>query len=179
MSRTRALLLAGLVTGAPALFVPAADSYAQSRIGRLFSSPEQRLALDRIRHESGSPEVATPAVDRSVRASLLSPERGPPALAATLNGVVVRSDGYRLAWIDGVETAPGGAASTGVRVEVGDTPGGRIRVRLSHGATSTVLEPGQSIDVNGKVRAAYEHLSREHAKRAELPASARPRFANP
>lgn len=156
MSRPRALLLAGLVTGASALFVPAADPYAQPRIGRLFSSPEQRLELDRIRDESGSPEVSTPALDRSGRASLPSPERDPPALAATLNGVVVRSDGHRLAWIDGVETAPGGATPTGVRVEADDTPRGRIRIRLSHGATSAVLEPGQSVDVNGRVRAAYE-----------------------
>ena len=156
MNRTRTLVLAGLVAGALPPFVPVADSYAQSRIGRLFSTPEQRIALDMLRDEPASGEIAAPIPVRTDREFLPEPEDAPPAFAATLDGVVVRSDGHRLTWIDGVETTAGGVTPAGVRVTTDHAPGGRLRIRLSRGATSAVLEPGQSVDANGRVRAVYE-----------------------
>lgn len=159
MSRTRALALAGLVAGVLPPFVPVADSDAQSRIGRLFSSPEQRLELDRIRDNPVSAKVSAPVLHPTGRESLPSPERDPPALAATLNGVVVRSDGHRLAWIDGIEAAVGGETPAGVRVEADHVRGGLLGIRLSSGRTSAVLEPGQSVDENGRVRNGYERRS--------------------
>ena len=156
MNLTRALALAGLVTGAFAQSVPAGGSHAPSPIGRLFSSPQQRLELDRVRDDPGSAQVAAPILELSRRQFLPESEHDAPALAATLDGVVVRSDGHWLAWIDGNEATVDQVATTGVRLEVMHTPGGRPRVRLSAGRTSAVLEPGQSVDENGEVRAAYE-----------------------
>lgn len=156
MTRARILVLSGLVTGALASFVPAVESDTQSRIGRLFSSPEQRRELDRIRDEPAPAEVTAPVLHRISPEALPLPERDPPALAATLNGVVVRSDGHRLAWIDGTEAAVGGATPAGIRVEADRVRGSPLGVRLSAGRTSAVVEPGQSVDENGEVRAAYE-----------------------
>ena len=170
MNRTRALVLAGLVAGALPPLVPAADSYAQSRIGRLFSTPEQRIALDMLRDEPASGEIAAPVPVRTDRESLPEPEGGPPAFAATLDGIVVRSDGHRLTWVDGVETTTGGVTPAGVRVTTDHTPGGSLRIRLSRGATSAVLEPGQSVDVNGRVRAVYERRPARATGRPHRPA---------
>ena len=156
MNLTRAFALAGLVTGAFAQSVPAGGSFAPSPIGRLFSSPQQRLELDRVRDDPGSAQVTTPILEPSRRQSRPESEHDAPALAATLDGVVVRSDGHWQAWIDGNEATVDQVATTGVRLEVMHTPGGRLRVRLTAGRTSAVLEPGQSVDENGKVRAAYE-----------------------
>ena len=144
------------LAAAPALLAPAGDAHAQSRIGRLFSTPEQRAELDWLRENSGAGEVAAPAPDPPARESLSGTERETPALAAKLNGIIVRDDGYRVAWIDGAETPAGSSTPAGVRVESERTPGGRLRVRLSLGRTTAVLVPGQSIDADGTVRNAYE-----------------------
>ena len=50
-------ILAAVLAGALPLPTPATDAHAQSRIGRLFSSPEQRVELDRLRDDSGSGEA--------------------------------------------------------------------------------------------------------------------------
>ena len=149
-----------MLAGALALLVSAGDPHAQSRIGRLFSSPEQRAELDRLREDSGAGEVAAPAPDPPARESRPGTEREAPALAATFNGIIVRGDGHRVAWIDGVETPAGSSTPAGVHVEAERVPGGRLRVRLSLGPTTAVLAPGQSVDANGTVRNAYERRLR-------------------
>ena len=135
-------------------FFPAADAYAQPRIDRLFSTPEQRIALDRLRDDPGFGTEAEPAAERTGPGSRPAPASGPPALPVTVNGVVLRSDGRRVAWINGAETATGTTTPAGVRIDAG--PGRGLRIRWPGGRTSAALEPGQTIDAKGRVRDAYE-----------------------
>ena len=142
----------------PAL-LPLADAYAQSRIGRLFSSPEQRIELDRIRNDPDFGKEAKPVVDEPEPETESGPEPEPrrPALAVTINGVVLRGGGHRVSWINGVETGAGTTSPAGVRIDAERAPDGRIRIRLREGGTSADLEPGQTIDVaKGRVFEAYE-----------------------
>ena len=155
-NRRRAVVAACLVVGALALLAPVRDAHAQPRIGRLFSTPEQRAELDRLRENPGAGEVAAPAPEPPTPETRTETERNPPALAATFNGVVVRGDAHRVAWIDGVETPAGDSTPAGVRVESEPAPDGRLRVRLSRGRTTAVLAPGQSIDADGAVRDGFE-----------------------
>ena len=143
--------------GSTLLFLfPAADSYAEQRIGRLFSSPEQRMELDRMRNDPGFGKKAEPAADRPASGSLPESAGARPARAMTLDGVVLRSDGHRVAWIDGVERKTGTMLPAGVRIDAQRTPGGSLYVRLPEGRTSTALKPGQTIDAKGRVREVYE-----------------------
>ena len=135
------------------------QSEAQSRLGRLFSGPEQRIELDRLRSDVGVTAPGEPVAGPDEADSRPASGRGPPVFAATFNGLVVRGDGHRVAWIDGVETVPGAMTPTGVRIDAVRTPGARLRVRLSVGRTSAVLEPGQSVDPAGRIRDAYERGS--------------------
>ena len=147
----------GSILGSILLFLlPAADPYAEQRIGRLFSSPEQRMALDRMRNDPGFGKKAEPAADRTASGSLPESAGARPARAVTLDGVVLRSDGHRVAWIDGVERATGTTLPAGVRIEAQRTPGGSLYIRLPEGRTSTALKPGQTIDAKGRVRKVYE-----------------------
>ena len=155
-NRTGILVVACLVAGAFPLPASAGDAQAQSRIGRLFSTPEQRAELDRLRENPGAGEAVAPAPEAPAQETRTETGRAPPALAATFDGIVARGDAHRVAWIDGVETPAGGSTPTGVRVESERAPDGRLRVRLSLGRTTAVLAPGQSIDTDGEVRNAYE-----------------------
>ena len=147
-------------------FAAATDAQAQSRIGRLFSSPEQRIELDRLRNESDDGKDAQPRVERTEGEFRPESEPGPSVLAVTFNGIVIRSDGHRVAWIDGVETAERETTPAGVRIDADHTPGGRLRIRLSHGRASAILEPGQFVDDSGRTHKAYDRRPshvRKHA----------------
>ena len=75
----------------------------------------------------------------------------------TVNGVVLRSDGHRLAWVDGVEAGDGATTPGGVGIDVDRAPGGRVRIRLPEHGVHADLKPGQTIDVaRGSVFEAYE-----------------------
>lgn len=176
-------MLAGLLGSALLPAAPADDSYARgrmeqarsppvaalagdagdsapvvaTRIGRLFSSPEQRIELDRLRNGSDSGRDADAAAGQTRRGSRPGPGRDPSAPAVTFNGIVVRNDGHLVAWVDGVEAAAGAATPAGVRIETDHTLDGRFRIRSSDGRTSAVLKPGQTVAGNGRVRDAYEH----------------------
>lgn len=149
------LAVACLVAGAFSLLVPAGDSHAQSGIGRLFSSPEQRAELDRLREGAGAGEFAALAPDPPARESRPETGRETSALAAALNGVIVRGDGHAVAWIDGIETPAGSSTPAGAHVAAERAPDGRLRIRLSLGRTTAVLAPGQFVDGSGRVHDGY------------------------
>ena len=161
----------GCSGGALLNFAAATDAQAQSRIGRLFSSPGQRIELDRLRNESDGGKNAQPRIERTGGEFRPESEPGPSVPGVTFNGIVIRSDGHRVAWIDGVETAEGETTPAGVRIDADHTPGGRLRIRLSHGRTSAVLEPGQFVGDGGRTHKAYDRrsnhvaggLARKHA----------------
>ena len=153
--------LAGLLGSAVLALAPAFDCNAESRIGRLFSTVEQRIELDRLRDRPAAEQVAEPAASEAGAEPRLSFDPGPgrdaTALSVTINGVVLRSDGHRLAWVDGVETGAGATTPGGVGIEVDRTPGGRVRIRLPERGVYADLKPGQTIDVaRGRVFEAYE-----------------------
>ena len=155
--RPKHLAVTCLAAGALALLPPAGDARAQSRIGRLFSSPEQRAELDRLREEAGAGEAAAPAPAPDPPARESRPETGreTSALAAALNGAIVRGDGHAVVWIDGIETPTGSSTPAGAHVAAERAPDGRLRIRLSLGRTTAVLAPGQFVDESGKVHDGY------------------------
>ena len=185
-NRPRALVVTCLVAGTLALLAPAGDSQAQSRIDRLFSTPEQRAELDRLREHSSAGEAAAPTPEPPARETRTETERESPALAAIFNGIVVRGDVHRVAWIDGAEIPAGDSTPAGVSVESERTLDGRIRARLSLGPATTVLAPGQSIDADGKVRNGYERRPKalpagttgEKASGTRTPRGQRPKPGN-
>ena len=148
--------MAGLLGSALLSFALVGESHAQTRIGRLFSGPDQRIELDRLRSDVDFGTPVEPVGDPAGPDARSGPEGGPSAFTVTFNGLVIRSDGHRVVWIDGVETVPGAVTPTGVGIEARHAPGARLRVRLPDGRTSAVLEPGQSIDAEGRMRDAYE-----------------------
>ena len=155
--------LTGLLGSAVLVFAPAFDCGAESRIGRLFSTVEQRIELDRLRDRPAVEPVAEPvASEPEVEAEprlVLDPEpkRNATPFVVTVNGLVIRSDGHHLAWVDGVEAGVEATTSGGADIEVDRAQGGRVRIRLPERGVHVELKPGQTIDVaRGSVFEAYE-----------------------
>ncbi len=142
------LVISGL---AVVLVLVSYDAEAQ-RLGRLFSTPEERALLDELRRErkivAPDPQVTeivpdTPTVEQVI-----------------INGVVLRSGGTSSAWINGRQVDAGARTREGVRVDTSPAGGGRVKITLPSGAETIDLKPGQKIDVNsGVVVEAYERAS--------------------
>lgn len=137
MPRPLAVLLA--VVAAAAL-PHAAAQYREPALGRLFTTPEERMSRERNRDTTPAVSTETSAPPLTDPATL-APPIAPPA-PVRLTGVVRRSDGRATIWIDDEphqttlrRYRPGNPVSI-------DTPAGTVLVK-----------PGQSYDPNnGAVR---------------------------
>jgi len=122
------------------------------RLGRLFSTPDERALLDELRRErqivDPDPQVAEIVADT------------PSVEQVTINGLVLRSSGAHSAWVNGRQVDGGARTREGVRVDTSATRGGRVKIILPSGAETIDLKPGQKIDVDsGVVVEAYERSS--------------------
>jgi hypothetical protein len=89
------------------LFLTPANSDA-AELARLFFSPEQRTALELTQSKQTVTNI--PALAASAPIVPTQPARIPPNI--TVNGIIQRSDGNRIVWINGqaqaIPTAPNG-----------------------------------------------------------------------
>lgn len=141
----RVLAIAGVGV---ALLQPAAAQTTFTTLGRLFTTPAERMALDQQRATmapQGSGGAGTPgsaagtapiAGTQGAQAPAEPTPPAPPATPVRLDGVVRRSNGQATIWVDNAsrETTVRGRPGAGVPVDVG---GRRV-----------LLKPGQSYDPN-------------------------------
>lgn len=142
-----ALAMAGLV--------PTVEA---QRLGRLFTSAEERASLDELRYQA---QFATPApqpAPEPAAATPVEPEQGAPVVSSfTVNGIVRGSRGRGTVWINGEEIERGGVTREGIRVQTTGAGGRSVRARLPSGVDTIEIKPGQRIDVlQGVVLEPYE-----------------------
>ena len=126
----------------------------------MFTTSEQRSALDEIRAQEqfAQPDVQPdePQEAAPISAAQQQPS-GPTISSLTINGVVRRSGGKTMVWVNGHEVERGNLTRDGVLVESAQRGSGDVRLRLPSGTESIALRPGQKIDVgSGLVLEPYE-----------------------
>jgi len=119
-------------TGAPARpIVPAS-------LGRLFFTPEERRRIDA--GDAPPASAVPPPASAGQAGPAAAAEREP--LPVRVDGVLRRSDGSQVVWIDG-SPAEGGVTADGARARVlGD--GTTVQVRRPGSGATHVLRPGQT-----------------------------------
>lgn len=142
-----------LAAAAGALLVLAAPAAAGTdALGRLFTTPAERAALEQLRHAPAKAEkpkkVARPQVE-------IQPPP-PPVPAVRVEGMVTRSDGQNAAWVNGRTVLQGGPAGQGLRVEPGRIRGDSVPIVLPGDKTTIHLQPGQVYNpVDSKILDVY------------------------
>lgn len=126
MGGVRSAVLVVLVWGT-ALPVHAAEP-----LGRLFMTPEQRRALDALRDPGG--DVGTQA--SPVAAPVADPLDG----KVVLNGVVSRSRGPDVVWVNGQRA---GGTDDRIRLQRGPDATARVTLQDKADGTTARLKPGQ------------------------------------
>lgn len=139
---------------------------AQDGIGRLFTSPSERRALNQLRLEAqfARPAEIEPEPEAPREAAQARSDDGPGISRLEINGVVRRSRGPSTVWVNGVQVERGGVSREGLRVQPGSRPRDGVRVSLPSGASTVYLKPGQAIDVvTGTLVDAFEARPGEDA----------------
>jgi len=133
-------------------------AFAQdTSLGRLFLTPEQRAALDNARRNKIRAEAiaATEHVEK---------KPAPPRIrSVTINGIVQRSDGESVIWVNGKATD--GRTADGMRIGVSPGSQGAVVVREPAEGRRVELRVGQRANlVTGRVDDAYERKRQTQAQ---------------
>lgn len=149
-----------------ACYVTAASAQG---LGRLFSTPEQRVELDRARDRYDPTrqeiiikqgQVVEPAVEAPP----------PPLPELMVNGLIRRSDGRSSAWVNGTQLRSGEATADGIVLE---SDGQSVKFVLPSGSNTLAIKPGQMLDPNiGQVQEVYKYMSVDERERRATERSA-------
>ncbi|MGH8602096.1 MAG: hypothetical protein ACREXR_04765 [Gammaproteobacteria bacterium] len=116
-----------------------------AELGRLFTTPQERAALDKLRREGPKPVAAPEDIMPSVTPEPISEAQPPQPI--TVNGFVKRSDGANTVWINGVNSLEGEFDSQGFQVDTHHIRSDRVTVTVSDRPGQQVeIRPGQTFD---------------------------------
>lgn len=123
---------------------PSPASAEPAPFGRLFTSPEERAELDRIRYAKRPDKPR--AADKPRVAPV--PEAEPEVVLKGFryDGMVRRSGGPATAWVDGRPVLVGAADEQGLELDLPDTRSPDLQVNLPRHAEPVTLQPGQVFD---------------------------------
>jgi hypothetical protein len=126
----------------------AAPALAQdASLGRLFLTPEQRVALDNARRNRIRAEA--------LAAAAVQKPKIPPARSIVINGVITRSDGESIVWVNGRPTD--GETADGIRVAPASDSQSSIVLREPEKGRKVRLKVGQRADLlTGRIEEAYQ-----------------------
>jgi hypothetical protein len=146
----RRILLAAIV-----LWVPLAAGAADTPLGRLFFTPEQRAALEDARRRNIRAE--------ELSAQVASKPKAPAARQVVVNGLIIRNDGQSTVWVNGKpverETADGMRVSPTTSRET-------VVLRDPQKGRTVRLKVGQHVDLQtGRIEENFE--ARRAAAREE------------
>ena len=161
--RTVGLPIAVAFACAACLLGASVSVHAQG-LGRLFSTPEQRVDLNRARdrYDPSRQEIIIKQ-GQVVEPEVEAPP--PPLPELMVNGLIRRSDGRSSAWVNGTQLRSGEATADGIVLE---SDGGSVKFVLPSGSDTSAIKPGQMLDPNvGQVKEVYKYMSaEERARRA-------------
>lgn len=153
--------MSGRVLGLILLGLSAAP-LAAAELGRLFLTPAERAAIDRIRYAAPVPaaEVEAPTPDAAGRHSDDAPAT-PVGPAVTLDGYVQRSAGPPTVWVNGTDSYHGNFAEQGVDARGLEVDEARVRLPRRGVDAPLRLKPGQTFDPEtARISEAYERRER-------------------
>lgn len=130
------------------LLMLAAPTLAQDApLGRLFLTPEQRAALDNARRNKIRAEA--------VAAAVVKKPKPPAARSVLINGMVKRSDGETIIWVNGKPVE--GETPDGMQFQAAPQGEGSVLVREPDKGRRVEIKVGQRVDLlTGRVQEPFE-----------------------
>ncbi|MFT5395861.1 MAG: hypothetical protein ACI85N_001049 [Gammaproteobacteria bacterium] len=118
-------------------------------LGRLFTTPGERITLDKVRNAKPKPEklkrVEVPKIEELIEPEV---EVEDPNIghAITLRGIVQRSDGKNAAWLNKGNTFEGDLESQYIKVDNNDITEDHVEITMPDNKTKIKLKVGDNYD---------------------------------
>lgn len=155
MIRRLALLAWLLLPGA----APAAEAPAWREMGRLFTTPETRETLDRMRLQARQPPPPPP---EESPAEQKAEEATPNPPQVTVKGMVQSNRGKKVVWLDGFNTMTGTLTDDQVRIRLEESRRQGVVFTLPADPDARhTLKPGQILDT--RTNRVHEGYNPPHA----------------
>ncbi len=115
-------------------------------LGRLFTTPEERNMLEKLRHEE--PMEVKP-VEIFIEEPVVEEEEVKPDIGGiTINGLVYRKGGKSTAWINNSNTYEGDLSNQYLRISTENIEPENVQIEIPESVTKITLKVGETYDPN-------------------------------
>ena len=115
-------------------------------LGRLFTTPQERAALEKLRHQEPVKEIKTEITFEEPEVEEVKPDIG----GITVDGLVYRKNGKSTAWINNSNTYEGDFSNQYLRINTGNIEPGNVQVEIPGSVNNIKLKVGQTYDPNAE-----------------------------
>ena len=114
-------------------------------LGRLFTTPQQRNTLEKLRHQQPVVEIKVPEI--TFEEPAVEAEENKPVIGGiTVNGLVYRKSGKSTAWINSANTYEGNFGNQYIQIDAHNIKPDDVEILIPINETKIKLKTGQTYD---------------------------------
>ena len=118
-------------------------TFAADDLGRLFTTPQQRQTLEKLRSQKPVEEIKIPEFTFAER---VVEEQKPVIGGITVNGLVYRKGGKSTAWINSANTYEGNFGNQYIQIDANNIKPEDVEILIPINETKVKLKTGQTYD---------------------------------
>ncbi len=126
------------------LFTLAPNAFADDDLGRLFTTPQQRNTLEKLRHQKPVEEKAPEIIFMEPEPEVA--EEKPVIGGITVNGLVYRKGNKSTAWVNSANTYEGNFANQYIQIDAHNIKPEDVEILIPINETKIKLKTGQTYD---------------------------------
>jgi hypothetical protein len=132
------LLLMPLILSIP-------EAFAADDLGRLFTTPQQRNTLEKLRHQEPVVEIKVPEI--TFEEPAVEAEENKPVIGGiTVNGLVYRKSGKSTAWINSANTYEGNFGNQYIQIDAYNIKPEDVEILIPINQATVKLKAGETYD---------------------------------
>jgi len=113
-------------------------------LGRLFTTPQQRQTLEKLRYQEPVVEITVP--DITFEEPVVEEEHKPVIGGITVNGLVYRKGGKSTAWVNSANTYEGNFGNQYIQINADNIKPDDVEILIPINDTKVNLKTGQTYD---------------------------------
>ena len=120
-------------------------TFAADDLGRLFTTPQQRNTLEKLRHQEPVVEIKVPEI--TFEEPAVEAEENKPVIGGiTVNGLVYRKSGKSTAWINSANTYEGNFGNQYIQIDAQNIKPEDVEILIPINETKIKLKTGETYD---------------------------------
>ena len=132
------------------------SAYADDDLGRLFTTPEQRAAMEKLRYQKPAEIITVPEI--TFEEPVVEEEK-PVIGGITVNGLVYRKGGKSTAWINSANTYEGNFGNEYIQIDAQSIKPEDIEIVIPVNEKKINLKTGQTYDPETEEISSFDYVT--------------------